>query len=61
MYERILVGTDLSATAARAVERASMIAKGVGAELVLLYAGRDPGSELKELGERFDAEAVAVW
>ena len=60
MYERVLVGTDLSATAARAVERAATVAKGVGAELILLYAGRDPGDELKELGERYDAEAVAV-
>lgn len=60
MYERILVGTDLSDTAERAVARASLIAKGVGAELVLLYAGKDPGRDLKELGERFDAEAVAV-
>lgn len=60
MYDKVLVGTDLSQTAARAVERAAFVAQGVGAELVLLYAGRDPGAELKELGERYDAETVAV-
>ena len=60
MYERVLVGTDLSPTAARAVERAAMVSKGVGAELILLYAGRDPGSDLKDLADRYDAEAVAV-
>lgn len=60
MYERVLVGTDLSPTAARAVERAAMVAKGVGAELILLYAGRDPGPELQELAARYDAEAAVV-
>jgi nucleotide-binding universal stress UspA family protein len=60
MYRRVLVGTDLSATAARAVERAAMVAEGAGAELTLLYAGSDPGEGLQTLAKEYGAEAVAV-
>jgi nucleotide-binding universal stress UspA family protein len=40
MYQKILVGTDGSSTAQRAVERAVELAKAMGAELTILTAGR---------------------
>ncbi len=40
MYERILVGTDGSKTAARAVDRAVAMAAGAGASLTILSAAR---------------------
>ena len=40
MYERILVGTDGSATASEAVARAVEVAKATGARLTILTAGR---------------------
>ena len=40
MYERILVGTDGSATAAKAVERAVDVAKSLGASLTIFTAGK---------------------
>lgn len=40
MYSKILVGTDGSRTAARAVERAVEVAKAAGASLTILSAGR---------------------
>ncbi len=40
MYSKILVGTDGSATAAKAVERAVAVAKLVGAALTIVTAGR---------------------
>jgi nucleotide-binding universal stress UspA family protein len=39
VYERILVGTDGSSTADRAVERAVDVAKATGARLTILSAG----------------------
>ena len=39
MYERILVGTDGSETAAKAVERAAELAKATGATLTIASAG----------------------
>ena len=39
MYERILVGTDGSATAAKAVDRAVQVAVSTGAALTILSAG----------------------
>lgn len=60
MYEKVLVGSDLSDTAAIAVERAASVAERVGASLVLVYAGADPGDPLKELADRHGAEPVAV-
>lgn len=41
MYRRILVGTDGSATAARAVGRAVEVAKATGATLTILTVGDD--------------------
>ena len=44
MYERILVGTDGSKTAAKAVDRAVEVAAEAGARLVIFSAGsRDKG------------------
>lgn len=40
MYERILVGTDGSKTAAKAVDRAVEVAATTGAALTILSAGR---------------------
>ena len=40
MYQRILVGTDGSETAARAVDRAVEVARVTGAELTIFSAGR---------------------
>lgn len=40
MYERVLVGTDGSPTAARAVDRAVEVAEAAGAPLTILSAGR---------------------
>jgi nucleotide-binding universal stress UspA family protein len=40
MYERILVGTDGSKTAAKAVDRAVDVARTTGATLTILTAGR---------------------
>ena len=40
MYERILVGTDGSKTAAKAVERAVAVAASTGASLTILSAAR---------------------
>ena len=49
MYKRILVGTDGSATAMIAVDRAVDVAKTVGASLTLLTASKkDRGEELME-------------
>src|SRR5688572_3312280 len=40
MYQRILVGTDGSSTAAKAVARAVEVAKTTGASLTIMTAGR---------------------
>lgn len=40
MYQRVLVGTDGSPTAARAVDRAVEVAEAAGAPLTILSAGR---------------------
>jgi len=60
MYTRIVAGTDLSATAKRATDRAFLLAQKLGAELALLHAGRHPGAPLEELGREYGAEVVAV-
>lgn len=41
MYERIIVGTDGSPTAAKAVERAVAVAESTGARLTIMTAGRE--------------------
>ncbi|MGV3759789.1 MAG: universal stress protein [Actinomycetota bacterium] len=45
MYTRILVGTDGSATAAKAVERAVQVAASSGARLTIMSAGRSAKAE----------------
>ena len=45
MYERILVGTDGSKTAARAVARAVEVAKATGAELTITTVGSGARAE----------------
>lgn len=60
MYKKIVVGTDLSDTALRAVEHAAALASKLGAELILLHAGPDPGQALSALGEKFEARTLAV-
>jgi nucleotide-binding universal stress UspA family protein len=58
MYQKIAVGTDLSETAAIAVEHAGWIASRVGAEMVLIHAGPDPGEPLQELAKKYGAEVA---
>ncbi len=59
MYERILVGTDLSETAHVATERAAALAQSLDAQLVLVHAG--PLSKaLDEVAASHGAKAVAV-
>ncbi len=50
MYKRILVGTDGSDTASKAVERAVELAKATGASLTILTAGI--GERAKEIVDR---------
>lgn len=54
VYERILVGTDGSATAARAVDRAVEVARATGASVTILTVGGD------EAAARRTAEAEAA-
>ena len=53
MYTKILVGTDGSPTAAKAVDRAVQFAKSAGASLTILSAGRPERSQ-----KAVDAEAA---
>ena len=55
MYERVVAGTDLSQTSLVAVERASWLAQKLGAELILVHAGSDPGAPLEELAAKHGA------
>jgi nucleotide-binding universal stress UspA family protein len=48
MYKRILIATDGSATAAKAVDIGADVAKNVGAETLLVYVG-DPAKGQKVL------------
>ena len=54
MYKRILVGTDGSETAAKAVERAVELAQATGAALTILTAGT--GEHAKEIVDRAAAD-----
>lgn len=54
MYERIIVGTDGSSTAAKAVARAVQVAESTGATLTVMNAG--PTAK----GEKIVADAIAV-
>lgn len=56
MYKKIVVGTDLSATAKIATDRAASLASKLDAELTLVHAGSDPGAPLEELASSYGAE-----
>jgi nucleotide-binding universal stress UspA family protein len=62
LYERILVGTDGSATAARAVERAVEVAASVGGRLTILTAGSGEraGQIVADEAERHRRSGVAI-
>ena len=62
MYERILVGTDGSKTAAKAVERAVEIAGSYGATLTILTADRGDrgGKVVAEAAERHAGSGVSI-
>jgi nucleotide-binding universal stress UspA family protein len=59
-YRHIAAGTDLSDTARVATDRAAMLAKHLGANLTLVYAGSNPGYPLGALGRLYGAEYVAL-
>lgn len=68
MYERILVGTDGSSTASKAVERAVEVARSTGASLTILTAGQpdraeavvaDAAARHQEAGVAIDTKVVA--
>ena len=52
MYERILVGTDGSKTAAKAVERAVEVAADTGASLTIFSAGKPAKGEAAVAAEQ---------
>lgn len=58
MYKSVLVGTDLSRTAQVATDRAAALASALGAELVVVHAGRKSDA-LQELANGYGARAVA--
>jgi nucleotide-binding universal stress UspA family protein len=60
MYERIVVGTDLSTTAKIATDRAAILAKKLGAKLHLVHAGSDPDGAVEKLAKEYGAEAVVA-
>ncbi len=60
MYKKILAGTDLSDTARIATDRAAQLATTLGAELILVHAGSDPGAALEDIASGYGAEAVVV-
>lgn len=68
MYSRILVGTDGSATAAKAVERAVSLAKATGATVTVVSAGpkehaqqvaRQAADEHTQAGVTVEAKAIS--
>jgi nucleotide-binding universal stress UspA family protein len=62
VFQKILVGTDGSKTAAKAVERAIDLAKCVGASVTIVTAGRGEGARAVVEGEaaRFADTGVAI-
>lgn len=59
MYERVVVGTDLSATAKVATERAAVLARRLDAELLIVHAGQG-SEELDRVASEHGGKAVAV-
>ena len=62
LYERILVGTDGSSTAAKAVDRAVEIGKVTGAAVTVLHVGSGAKGEkvLQAVASRYAGSDVAV-
>jgi nucleotide-binding universal stress UspA family protein len=58
MYKKIVAGTDLSPTAKVATDRAASLATKLGADLVLVHAGPDPGEPFAELADSYGAERI---
>ena len=59
MYKKIVAGTDLSATARIATDRAALLAKSLEADLVLVHAGVDPGEPFAQLADAYGAQRIA--
>jgi nucleotide-binding universal stress UspA family protein len=62
MYERILVGTDGSATASKAVDRAVDVAKSLGASLTIFSAAKQAKGEsvVAAAAARHEGSGVAI-
>jgi nucleotide-binding universal stress UspA family protein len=60
MIENVLVGTDGSATAEQAVERAVNVAAQAGAALTILSVGRDGERVAKESAARHEGAKVEI-
>ena len=58
MYERIVVGTDLSKTARVATDRTAGLARRLDAELFLVHAGRDPGEAFEKMAAEYGGTPV---
>ena len=58
MYQKIVAGTDLSTTAQVATDRAAALADRLGADLILVHAGKDPGERFDELASGYGAEKI---
>ncbi|HEX2241066.1 MAG TPA: universal stress protein [Actinomycetota bacterium] len=58
MYERIVAGTDMSATARVATDRAHALASALKSELILVNAGKG-GDDFEELAKQYGARAIA--
>lgn len=59
MYKKIVAGTDLSPTAKVATDRGASLATKLGADLVLVHAGTDPGEGFEQLAASYGAERIA--
>jgi nucleotide-binding universal stress UspA family protein len=60
MYQCIVAGTDLSDTARRATDRASLLAQRLGAEFVLVHAGTRAEERLDALAQEYGGRAEVV-
>ncbi|HJR44633.1 MAG TPA: universal stress protein [Actinomycetota bacterium] len=59
MYDRVVVGTDLSSTAKVATDRAATLASRLEAELIIVHAGTG-SDELEALASDYGAKAVTA-
>lgn len=62
MYQRILVGTDGSATASKAVDQAVVVAKSLGASLTIFSAGKADKGEaaVAKAAAKHEGSGVAI-